>query len=904
MNAQSFTSAVEEIRDIIAAESMAGIAGLLAEAASGRNDAAALLLSELATDPTTVAPQVMTAVIANPEFWNDATKAIVRMAKKAAKEHAAAAAEAAAMPTLDMRPVNRLNAGQAVRIHATTFAAIKMPLYAANIAEVWEDPDDDEKIVAAPDTYAPAYVTVKTKTGPIQLPVYDVPGLPFGASPVGDRCRTFGINPDTGEMVELPIPNHCALPFVYAHGKGDPEGTKCRVKIHTQYAAGKWNKIFGENLANLPENSTPSRALDELATRAIKGERIIIVTHEYAGHGQQIVDEVMRRAAQGVHGQIKTAAHGGQRQIGMSAEHYSDRADRKVIRTQTATAAGPLHIKYRKSTGENAVSPDRLLVLHESPKGEDRFTWLDGMEMSRHGGDKDIAKLDRLALRAANGVTLTVISGRSDEHAASIAAEITRRAWVGVTKSVKVWAQDVCEPWFDYRNLVKVEGKHTQFYVLQKGERFVLLASPEGKTITVKPGKAQPLHGYWQKAIDPDGAEYEHWIDVRPRNEAKLRKLFQPVISDWLQEEPREFNEDEDDSHETALESFLTVSDEDAVYMKTALAGGNERAADLIRQGFDPEAAAEIEDEPRGGGRRGGPSAEKSALDKMFENVASAQEAKIIGARQATLSILTEGIKQGIVTEETVARLAHIAGFRDITITYNPDILLPGLDKTWKAQITARNEGVTRRFSAQGQFMGSKPIIAEINGQPLTEAQRLALKEKRYTYFAPLPGNAPALVIEKSAMTLAYEAQRRQERINKMQEQNVKAAEILAEKKAEDEALALKAFYGHKVKKQYITHQWFVQPLVEDGPAPYNAGEFVGLLNDMRQVRSESAPITTESITATLAAAEANARPTPITPTLPPMERGITDDKALAGWRIIDTTSAVLLAEMVADTIA
>lgn len=814
MNAQEFTNSIESVRDVVAAESMAGIAGLLAEAAAGRNDAAALLLSELATDPDTVGPQVMATVVANPDLWNDATKAIVRIAKVAKKEWDAKVAEAAAMPHIDLRPVNRLNAGQAVRLHATTFAALNFPKYAANVAEVWEDPDDDEKVVASPDTYAPSFVTIKTKTGPIQLPVYDVPSLPFGASPVGDRCRTFGYNPDTGEFVELPIPNHCALPFVYAHGKSDPEGTKYRVKIHTQYAAAKWNEIFGKNLANLPKESTPSRALDDLATRAMKGEKIVIVTHEYAGHGQQVVDEVMRRAMAGVHGQIKTTTHDGNRHVGMSSEHYSDRLDRKIVRTETANAAGPLHIKYRKSENENAVHPDRFLVLHNAAEGEDNFTFLDGLSAGHPAAltCQNTPELDRLALRAANGAVLTVISGRSDEHAAAVAAEITRRAWVGVTKNVKTWQQRVCEPWFDYRNLRKVEGKSTQFYVLQKGERFDLLASPEGKIVTVKPGKAQPLHGYWQKAIDPDGIEYEHWVDVHPANEAKLRKLFQPIISDWLQEEPKEFDPDEKyDFHESEMESFLTIGDEDAVYMATALAGGNERAADLIRQGFDPAAAAEIEDEPRTSGKRGGPSAEKSALDKLFEDVASAQEAKVIGARQATLSILTEGIKQGNVTEETVARLAHMAGYRDITITYDPDILLPGMDSGWRAQIAARNEGVTRRFSAQGQFMGSKPIIAEINGQPLTEAQRLALKEKRYTYFAPMPGNAPALVIPKSAMSLEFEAQQRQERIEKIREQNIKAAVILAEKAAKDKALMLKTI---------AEHQWFssnITPTVSIG---------------------------------------------------------------------------------------
>lgn len=844
MNAQEFTSAVEAVRDVVAAENMAGIAGLLAEAAAGRNDAAALLLKELAADPSTVGPQVMTAIIANPDMWNDATKAIVRMAKKAAKDFAAAVAEAAAMPTLDMRPVNRLNAGQAVHIHATTLGRIGAQIFPKNISVVDDDPDSDDEVIVGLTTLVPAYAKVG-KDG--EQPIYDIAGFATGFHPVYDRHRTLGIVGESGELVDLGIPNPYGASSHLTRHKGEPEGYLRWAKTHRCYNAEKWNGFFARWLERQESNEVAHK-LDELANKAIQGVRIAVITHEYAGHGQQVVDEVMRRAVEGVHGQIKAATHGGQRAIGMSAEHYSDRLDRKIVRTETANAAGPLHIKYRKSTGENAVSPDRLLVLHESPKGEDRFTWLDGMEMSRHGGAKDAAKLDRLALRAANGVTLTVISGRSLEHAAATAAEITRRAWVGVTKNVKVWQQAVCEPWFDYRNLRKIESKHTQFYVLQQGERFTLLASPEGKIVTVKPGAAQKVHGYWQKAIDPDGVEYEHWVDVRPRDEAKLRKLFQPVISDWLQEEPREFNEDEDDSHETALESFLTISDEDTVHMATALAGGNERAADLIRQGFDPEAAAEIEEEPRGAGRRGSPSAEKSALDKMFEDVASAQEAKVIGARQATLSILTEGIKQSNITEEMVARLAHMAGYRDITITYDPDILLPGLDKGWRAQIAARNEGVTRKFSAQGQFMGSKPIVAEINGQPLTEAQRLALKEKRYTYFAPIQGNAPALVIPKSEMTLAYEAQARKDRIEKMREQNVKAAEILAEKAAEDKALMLKAI---------TKHEWF-----DSGNTP-----------------SVSIGTTTQ---------------------LPDWDNG----ERMGRYSIIDTTSAVLLAEMVADAIA
>jgi hypothetical protein len=577
-----FKQVAEKVRDALAATALGGTRSLIYDAAAGRQDALEELRTRWDEDPNEIAAEIVNTLKADPALNVPATKLMRRAAL--AQLHEAAAPQAPAKP--DTRPMLRLSEDAPVKIQAITLKDLVpfgLRLRVIEITEEWDDPDNDDNIIMGHRTYAPAYANVGSEAAPVMVPVYDIPAYPFGFGP-SERPITLELT-ETGELVDLRTPNGYAGPLHYTHGKSDPVGTMNKPMPHIKYDAAKWNPMFANWMANkLPANTEYSRRLDNLAIRVIKGESVTIVTHEYAGHGQQVVEEVLRRAKAGVRATIAAPeqanlqdADAGDaakvrtplREVGSTPQHWQDVADAATVRTSTAKAKiDDIYISVR-ATQPNVSGPnkDRFLVLFTDRKHEIRHQWLDGfnpthpdnidhpLNLAPYLASQNSATLDALALQAANGVRLTIISGRRTADAKALAIEIARRATAGVKRNVTVKVasrrseevkrtatteiSEIAEPWFEWQNVVDIAGLRNVYYRMQTAATFVVCISADGQVIDADPKKVTPKYRIFEERIDASGQKFEVAIPKRPDNEPDLRKVFQPLISDWYADKER-----------------------------------------------------------------------------------------------------------------------------------------------------------------------------------------------------------------------------------------------------------------------------------------------------------------------------------------------------------------------------
>jgi len=894
---KTVSNGIERLRDAIAAVTLTDTPGLLQDAVQGREDALAELRQRWQEDPQTTAdtivkvvkPMVEAATTKRKSTGADIIKALndtnefngviaLRLLRAAFRQQRQAPPPKPPAP--DTRPVVKLADDQPVHITATTLAAIGVPLRMVNVAEEWDDPDDDDATIQAPPDYRPAYVAIgngKDKRRPIMQPVYDLPAFPFGVSPIADRARTFVIFGDSGELVDLNIINQFALPLHYTHGKGDPVGTMWHPKPHIQYDDLKWNPMYAAWLAHkLAANTETSRRLDDLSVEIIKGETITIVTHEYSNHGQQIVYEILRRARAGVRATIAapeqadlqdgSAADGAKvrtplRQVGSTPQHWLDAADAATVRTSTAKAkVADLHITVR-ATPANVSGPqkDRFLVLFKDRPHEIRHQWLDGfnpthpdnldhpLNLAPYLASRNSATLDALALKAANGVRMAIISGRRTADAKTLALEIARRASQGVKQNVTVKVAsrpsqgitanasteitEIAEPWFDWRNIVKVDGADATLYQLVAAKRYVLCVSGEGKLVEATPDKVTLAHGRWERQFAADGTQFETLIWKKPANANGLRAVFQPVITAWFGDEPNggvKVNQDRSgtlsgtiqapgnggfyvypsthageyvplskrqalaeelqasieaekrqaliekrqpnlpeadtaylagityrpsmprielhnpddhgsggrfDAHDQQL---FTAQDEDAVTVSVALVNGDNAVAELIRQGFDAEAAAEIAQFDKNTPRRR--SQKTEALDAILADTYANQQALIDNRRMAERGLLWNAYWNGEITEDDLVRYALDHGYRDMRITVDSSIVT---NEAVREELRRTNaDTMVQMHSAVAQLMGLAPVIVEINGIALDEAQQLEVNKGRRYLPTPTPSSS------------------------------------------------------------------------------------------------------------------------------------------------------------------
>lgn len=639
---------IEQLRDAIAAITLTDTPGLIQEAVQGQEDALAELRQRWQEDPETtatvilkiitpmveaVAPkrkatgaEIMAAVDATDEFDGVTARRMLRAAFR--QQHQPQPPKPAAP---DTRPILKLTQGQPVRIHAATLAEIGVPLRMVNVAEEWDDPDDEDATIQAPPDYRPAYVAIgsgKDKRRPIMQAVYDLPAFPFGVSPVTDRCRTFAIFGDSGELVDLGIVNPFAMPVHYTHGKDDPAGTMWHPKPHIQYDDLKWNPMFAAWLAHkLATNTEISRRIDYLAVETMKGETITIITHEYSNHGQQIVEEILRRARAGVRVAL---------------------ADKRAGYTGALPGISPVHY-----TDQRPTKPEP-------------------------------------------GVKT---AGR----------------------------------WFDWRNMVKVEDVHTPLYRVEESAKYVLCVTGEGKLVEAAPDKVALAHGRWERQFTTDGAEFEALIWKRPANADALRAVFQPALDGWFGYEP---DYDPDDGWD---DGEFIESEAEKEAMDTALVHGDDQVHDLIRQGFDAEAAAEIAEFDKGLPRKRSQKAE--ALDTILAKTYASQEAAITYRHDAERNMLWNDFWNGEIGEADLERYAANQGYRDIRITVSSDLCT---NEAVREELRRTNaDTLVRMHSAVAQLMGLPPVIVEINGVALTEEQQLEVNGGR-RYLPPLTPPAAA----------------------------------------------------------------------------------------------------------------------------------------------------------------
>lgn len=642
-------------------------------------------------------------------------------------------------PALDIRPVLHLADGQTASLQATTLAALKVPLHLENIAEIWDDPDDPDNIIEGPPVYRPAYANVGTPEKPEMIPIYGLPAFPLGLSPVYDRHRTLAVIGDDGELVDAGIPNPYAASSHFTHHKGDPPGCLRWQRNHRRYNAAKWNAMFAKWLAALPAESEIGRRLDELALRVIRGQRVLIVTHEYAGHGQQVVDEILRRARAGVRAataapeqanlsapplQDRAKVRTPLREIGVTPQHWLDQPDRP----QPGVTANPRfdwrsvvrirgQLAYPLETGSSyvlAITGDSKLIEARPEEAQPVYGWWEKLTDAATGEEMEIWRPQRPAA----------------------ATEL----WL-------LW-QPILHDWFSDQS--RSEGGRVQHKTLKR-----TIQAPTHGAITVYPARH---HGQYvpaaerpalaerliaeidaeQRQAAADGRQPVHdaeslaYVHNIHHLHAETRTcLYEPVATYGRFDEHDQII-DEQDEEEYA--SHLT-----------ALYQGGEDLADLIHSGLDPEAAAEI---LRIGGRPRRRSKKTEQLDLILSKAYAKEEARIDYRLDAERNMLWNDWRKGEITEADLERYAQAKGYRDIRITCEPGLVAD--DDLRQELIEAGAGSVVKMHSAVAQLMGRPPVIVAIDGKPLTEAQQKAVNQGRRYRPTPtanggmaVPCNAP-----------------------------------------------------------------------------------------------------------------------------------------------------------------
>ena len=749
---QAVAIGIARLRATIDAVTLTDTPGLIQEAVSGKKDVIAEVRRRWKEDPDAVSDAIIQVVkpmieaqaaqrkladkgiagaaSASTEFDERLARRMLRMALRNQANRQPPPKQSA----LDTRPVLKLEAGQPAHIQATTLAALKVPLHLENIAEVWDDPDDPDNIIEGPPVYRPAYANVGTPEKPEMIPIYGLPAFPLGLSPVYDRHRTLAVIGNDGELVDVGIPNPYAASSHFTHHKGDPPGYLRWQRNHRRYNAAKWNALFAKWLATVPAESEIGRRLNELALMVIGGTHILIVTHEYAGHSQQVVDEILRRARAGVRAtasapeqadlsapplsdaaKVKTPL----REIGVTPQHWLDQPDKP----QPGVTANPRFdwrsvvqirglLAYPLETSSNyvlAITGDNKLIEARPEEAQPVYGWWEKMTDSATGEEMEIWRHKR-------------------------PAEATE-LWM-------LW-QPLLHDWFSEQGIGG--GRRVQHKTLKRtlqapthGAITVYPASHHGQYVPAaeRPALAERLIAEIdaeQRQAEADGRQPVHDAEslayvqnIRHLHAETRTCLYEPVATYGRFDEHDQIIDEQDD--------------EEYASHLAALYQGDEDLADLIRNGVDPEAAAEI---LKIGGHPRRRNKKTEQLDLILSKAYAKEEARIDYRLDAERNMLWNDWRKGEITEADLERYAQAKGYRDIRITCEPGLVAD--DDLRQELIEAGAGSVVKMHSAVAQLMGKPPVIVEIDGRPLTEAQQKAVnKGRRYRPTPTANGGMPA----------------------------------------------------------------------------------------------------------------------------------------------------------------